>query len=106
MVNLLSYLGIVAVVKGSYGFIKRDRERNDKTANESRIFFHLSEMLDANAKTGRRRVKKGCEVEFTVLEVGVMKSRIILGFDNDYLNRIQSRKWIKKAKCMQPGLYC
>ena len=57
------------MVKGSYGFIKRDRERNDKTANESRIFFHLSEMLDANAKTGRRRVKKGCEVEFTVLEV-------------------------------------
>ena len=57
------------MVKGSYGFIKRDRERNDKTTNESRIFFHLSEMLDANAKTGRRRVKKGCEVEFTVLEV-------------------------------------
>ena len=26
-------------------------------------------MLDINAKTGRRRVKKGCEVEFTVLEV-------------------------------------
>jgi len=65
--------GIVAVVKGSYGFIKRDRDRNDKTANESRIFFHLSEMLDANAKTGRRRIKKGCEVEFTVLEDPIPK---------------------------------
>ena len=57
-----TYLGIVAAVKGSYGFIKRDKSRIDRKNQESRIFFHSSEILDANSKLGRRRIKMGNEV--------------------------------------------
>ena len=55
-------LGIVAAVKGSYGFIKRDKSRIDRKNQESRIFFHSSEILDANSKLGRRRIKMRNEV--------------------------------------------
>ena len=57
-----THLGIVAAVKGSYGFIKRDKSRIDRKNQESRIFFHSSEILDANSKLGRRRIKMGNEV--------------------------------------------
>jgi len=74
--------GIVAAVKGSYGFIKRDRIKRDQNAkggkpnphNESRIFFHSSEILNDSAKAGRRRIKMGDEVEYTVLEDPIPKS--------------------------------
>ena len=59
---LFHILGIVAAVKGSYGFIKRDKSRIDRKNQESRIFFHSSEILDANSKLGRRRIKMGNEV--------------------------------------------
>ena len=59
---LFDILGIVAAVKGSYGFIKRDKSRIDRKNQESRIFFHSSEILDANSKLGRRRIKMGNEV--------------------------------------------
>ena len=61
-----SYLGIVAAVKGSYGFIKRDKSRIDRKNQESRIFFHSSEILDANSKLGRRRIKMGNEVSLKI----------------------------------------
>ena len=61
-----SYLGIVAAVKGSYGFIKRDKSRIDRKNQESRIFFHSSEILDANSKLGRRRIKMGNEVSLEI----------------------------------------
>lgn len=66
--------GIVAAVKGSYGFIKRDKSRIDRKNQESRIFFHSSEILDANSKLGRRRIKMGNEVEFTVLPDPIPKT--------------------------------
>jgi cold shock CspA family protein len=67
--------GIVAAVKGSYGFIKRDKTRLDRKMNqESRIFFHSSEILDISAKSGRRRIKMGNEVQFSVLPDPIPKS--------------------------------
>jgi cold shock CspA family protein len=67
--------GIVAAVKGSYGFIKRDKTRLDRKMNqESRIFFHSSEILDISSKSGRRRIKMGNEVEFSVLPDPIPKS--------------------------------
>ena len=62
IIFLFDILGIVAAVKGSYGFIKRDKSRIDRKNQESRIFFHSSEILDANSKLGRRRIKMGNEV--------------------------------------------
>lgn len=57
--------GIVAAVKDGFGFIKREKSsRRDN--NDSRMFFHSSELLDKFAVSGRRRIKMGDEVEFTV----------------------------------------
>lgn len=56
--------GIVAAVKDGFGFIKREKSsRRDN--NDSRMFFHSSELLDKFAVSGRRRIKMGDEVEFT-----------------------------------------
>ena len=62
LINNTFILGIVPAVKGSCGFIKRDKSRIDRKNQESRIFFHSSEILDANSKLGRRRIKMGNEV--------------------------------------------
>lgn len=58
--------GIVAAVKDGFGFIKRDKSSR-RDHHDSRMFFHSSELLDKSAVSGRRRIKMGDEVEFTVL---------------------------------------
>jgi len=58
--------GMVAAVKDGFGFIKRDKSSR-RDHHDSRMFFHSSELLDKFAISGRRRIKMGDEVEFTVL---------------------------------------
>lgn len=58
--------GVVAAVKDGFGFIKRDKNSR-RDHHDSRMFFHSSELLDKFAISGRRRIKMGDQVEFTVL---------------------------------------
>ena len=49
--------GIIATVKDAFGFIRCSDQ-------DTRMFFHFSEMMEPE-----RDIKKGEEVEFTVIQV-------------------------------------
>jgi len=51
------FQGIIATVKDAFGFIRCAEQ-------DTRMFFHFSEMMEPE-----REIKKGEEVEFTVIQV-------------------------------------